>query len=205
MRAYERKLAYERRRETDKERLRKWRETHRETRFETRVSAPSETRFVAEDTVQYNTVHKEEVRRVEVIAPSVKRVSPTTGTRWKPNDHIPPDWIDDATGKRRDLGLADADLSVEAELFENYWASKAGAAATKLDWHRTWINSSFISQGNVHYKIKPTAHDNFFAAARDIIQRLESGDGAGENIHGDDRVVETGAAILATGFHKTAG
>lgn len=28
----------------------------------------------------------------------------------------------------------------EAEKFENYWRAKAGAAATKVDWLRTWKN-----------------------------------------------------------------
>ncbi|WP_261534734.1 YdaU family protein [Burkholderia multivorans] len=50
--AYERKIAFRKKRETDADRLRRWRETARETRHETRdetsSETQSETRFVAE-------------------------------------------------------------------------------------------------------------------------------------------------------------
>lgn len=46
--AFEKKTAFQRKRETDAERLRKWRETHRETRGETDDETQGETRFVRE-------------------------------------------------------------------------------------------------------------------------------------------------------------
>lgn len=63
-RAFARKTTYITRREKDAERLRKWREAQTqgtaETPSETTQDTQSETRFVAEDTVRYDTVRKEE-------------------------------------------------------------------------------------------------------------------------------------------------
>ena len=63
------------------------------------------------------------------------------GTRL-PDDWTPPrDWIEwainevEASGAKLGQGVA-----VEALQFKDYWVSKPGKAATKLDWKRTWHN-----------------------------------------------------------------
>ncbi|MDE2106192.1 MAG: DUF1376 domain-containing protein, partial [Patescibacteria group bacterium] len=48
MRAFEKKMAFQRKRAADNERLKKWRHTHNETHDETVTETPDETRFVAE-------------------------------------------------------------------------------------------------------------------------------------------------------------
>jgi Ni/Co efflux regulator RcnB len=64
-------------------------------------------------------------------APKSKR-----GTR------LPDDWVpsaaDVATARR--AGLDEPTIRTEAIKFRNYWTAKTGAAATKLDWSRTWEN-----------------------------------------------------------------
>jgi hypothetical protein len=59
--AFERKVAFQRKRETDAERLRKWRETHRETPHETQ----GETRFVREGQDSTGQGHKKQKPRAE--------------------------------------------------------------------------------------------------------------------------------------------
>lgn len=122
-----------------------------------------------------------------VGAENVLTISPTrrvgekkNGTRWPQNDPVPPDWIEAAIAKRADLGLADADLTVEAEMFANYWSSKAGAAATKLDWRKTWMNWSLKannSKGNGHGNgSKPSAHAQLLASGVRALEKLRQRD-----------------------------
>ncbi|WP_102867918.1 hypothetical protein [Pseudovibrio exalbescens] len=40
----------------------------------------------------------------------------------------------------RAKGLSDQRIQFEAEKFRNYWTSKSGSAATKIDWGKTWNN-----------------------------------------------------------------
>jgi len=52
-------------------------------------------------------------------------------------------------------GLTSAETNREAEKFRNYWHSKAGAGATKLDWRKTWQNWCITAAEH-----KPTAIRN---------------------------------------------
>ncbi len=55
-----------------------------------------------------------------------------------PHDWTPPDdWIEWASDTRRWEPVAARE---EAEIFANYWQSKAGKDACKLDWRKTWQN-----------------------------------------------------------------
>jgi len=62
------------------------------------------------------------------------------GTRWPPDAVVPEDWIDSGARCRANQGFPEIDLRAEAFKFANYWASKAGGGATKLDWKKTWLN-----------------------------------------------------------------
>lgn len=55
-------------------------------------------------------------------------------------DEIPPDWAEAAAKARSKAGLPELGLAIEWEKFKNHWASKAGQAARKTDWKKTWIN-----------------------------------------------------------------
>ncbi|MDB1113565.1 hypothetical protein [Pseudomonas extremaustralis] len=60
------------------------------------------------------------------------------GTRL-PADWIAPDgWLAWAKGERSELD--DRMLKAMADSFKDYWVSKSGANATKLDWEATWRN-----------------------------------------------------------------
>jgi hypothetical protein len=52
---------------------------------------------------------------------------------WGP----PEDWIEWAIGERQWTPSAARE---EAEIFANYWHSRPGQGATKLDWRKTWQN-----------------------------------------------------------------
>lgn len=55
-----------------------------------------------------------------------------------PDDfHAPREWLEWAIDKRR---WTPADAAEEAEIFCNYWQSRSGSQATKLDWFKTWQN-----------------------------------------------------------------
>jgi len=60
---------------------------------------------------------------------------------------ISQEWIDEGNGYREAAKLAQIDLRLEAERFQNYWSSKSGSAATKVDWRRTWLNWTINAKG----------------------------------------------------------
>lgn len=57
------------------------------------------------------------------------------GTRLPKDWRLPEEWRLWAMQKRPDL-----DISESADEFRDYWISKSGAGATKLDWFATWRN-----------------------------------------------------------------
>lgn len=74
----------------------------------------------------------QEVEATQAPPPQPRR----RGTR------LPDDWEpgpDDLAFAERH-GWEGAALDTEALKFRNYWTAKSGAAAAKLDWHRTWCN-----------------------------------------------------------------
>jgi uncharacterized protein YdaU (DUF1376 family) len=96
-------------------------------------------------------------------------------TRWPADAIIPGTWISDAARSRAAHGLPDIDLRLEAQRFVNYWASKGGRDAAKLDWSKTWINWALRAEGarngkNAHDGKKQTAHDRFLAGAAAFIR-----------------------------------
>lgn len=71
-------------------------------------------------------------------------------------------WLRDAQHARQRHSLAPIDLRLEAEKFTTYWQAKAGNAATKLDWHKTWINWSLNA--------KPPTNGNGKSRADSVIE-----------------------------------
>lgn len=68
----------------------------------------------------------------EAKASSVKRA-----TRLPDDFVMPAGW---KSWAMRERDWSDRDLREESEAFSDYWQSKPGAAARKLDWEKTWRN-----------------------------------------------------------------
>ncbi|HUC61633.1 MAG TPA: hypothetical protein VMF53_06730 [Alphaproteobacteria bacterium] len=65
----------------------------------------------------------------------------TRATRLPANFEMPPEWIRAAQDALARHGLRELDnVALVAEKFTNYWHAKAGNAAAKIDWRKTWIN-----------------------------------------------------------------
>ena len=80
-----------------------------------------------------------------VTAPLPKR-----GTRWPSEAVVSEEWITEGAGYRELAGHPHIDLRAEALKFANYWASKSGGAATKIDWKRTWLNWCLQAKGQTN-------------------------------------------------------
>lgn len=61
----------------------------------------------------------------------------STGTRLAPDFKMPAEWIDWAIAERQ---WTPDDTQAEAANFCDFWHSKPGAGAVKLDWRATWRN-----------------------------------------------------------------
>lgn len=72
------------------------------------------------------------------------------GNRWPPEAVVPDDWLMAGQEARLKHHLPPIDLHVEAAKFANFWASKSGAGATKLDWKKTWINWTISAKAPTH-------------------------------------------------------
>ena len=70
------------------------------------------------------------------------------GSRWPADAVVPDDWLAEGEAYREEARLAPIDLRSEALKFANYWASKSGGSATKLDWKRTWLNWCLTAKGS---------------------------------------------------------
>lgn len=117
-------------------------------------------------------------------------------SRWPPNKEVGFEWKFDAEQKRREMSLPDIDLHLEGEKFANFWSAKSGKDATKVDWHRTWINWCLNAKGSTNGNGKaPSAHDKFFAAAASLI-RDELGRGEADQGDGDAAALPHGRPLL---------
>lgn len=72
---------------------------------------------------------------------------PERGSRWPADAVVPDDWLEAGELARFEGQLPAVDLRSEATKFANYWASKSGGSATKIDWKRTWINWALNAHG----------------------------------------------------------
>jgi hypothetical protein len=126
-----------------------------------------------------NSIGEIELNSERVVAHSKKQ---PRGTRWPPDQAVPPDWIQAAGMKRAERGLPPIDLPTTAEMFSNYWASKSGRDATKVDWRMTWMNWMLKENprpnGNGAHNgqgRRTSAHDKFLNGAAAYIRGLETG------------------------------
>lgn len=99
------------------------------------------------------------------------------GTRWPSEAVVSEDWIREGEMRRIEHGLAPLDLRLQAARFVNFWASKSGANATKVDWHLTWINWALDdTKGNRNGKL--SAHDKGTLGAAMFLAEIEARDRA---------------------------
>jgi uncharacterized protein YdaU (DUF1376 family) len=138
--AHRRKVAFQKKREADAERLRQWRESQKETadvapgaRDETQNETHVETRFIADRNGKEGEGERN-IKRKSSPSESQKEGS-SKGRR------LPPDWrpTDDDWGQAcRRLGSRRAES--ELAKFRDYWPAKPGKDGVKLDWNATWRN-----------------------------------------------------------------
>lgn len=100
-------------------------------------------------------------------------------TRWPADAVIPDDWFAAAATRRSTEGLLPVNLTLQAELFTNYWASKSGKDATKHDWKRTWINWVLNAKGDSNGRGRGSKSETELAGARAAAQFFAQG-GASE-------------------------
>lgn len=82
----------------------------------------------------------------------VRTAPKSRGTRWPADAVVSEDWIAEGEAYRDTANLQAIDLRTEALKFANYWASKSGGGATKIDWKRTWLNWCMTAKGTGHGK-----------------------------------------------------
>lgn len=130
------------------------------------------------------------------------------GTRWTSDAAVSEDWIREGEMRRVEHGLPPIDLRLEAERFVNYWASKSGQSATKVDWHLTWINWS-LSGKSQHKNGGLSAHDKgtlgaaLYLAEIDARDRARASNGIGtsgnlvsQSGYGPEKVVDAVPDLL---------
>lgn len=176
-RAYQRKVAYQERRDADRKRLEKWRSKQR--------GNDDETRFVAEDTIRDRD--DTEVREDADASSGEGACAPAppkdrANGKSKPKTRLPADWEPDIADCRHaaDRGWDGGRISDEAEGFRDYHAAERTLSG---DWHaswRTWVKRSdeFAgrrNRGNGAAQHAPPRSGSFAAAARNVMSRLEMG------------------------------
>lgn len=86
------------------------------------------------------------------------------GSRLPEDWHLPDDW---QAWTLSNYAVKHADIRVEAQRFANYWQSKPGSGATKLDWRKTWANWCLTAFAK---RIKPQSQQ-LSLAPPDVAQR----------------------------------
>lgn len=106
--------------------------------------------------------------------------APSKGTRLDPNWALPKPWGDWALAEFPHL-TAD-NVRLLAEDFRDYWHSKSGKDATKVDWQATWRNSVRMKQDRFATRSRagPVPKSNGLSSIKDRIRKdIENGEGQG--------------------------
>lgn len=115
-------------------------------------------------------------KAVEAAPPTAAppKPKPSIGSRWPSDQEVPTEWMFWARERFGEMGRAPPDLAVEAVKFANYWASKSGRDATKVDWKKTFLNWCLNAKTN---EKRVSAHDSLNAGVSRYLERLRSEDG----------------------------
>ncbi len=104
--------------------------------------------------------------------PSTSRKPSKRGTRLDPDWQLPDDWRQWA--RTIFPASTDASVSEQAAIFRDYWISKPGAQACKLDWEATWRNwcrKGLSAAGNVR---QPQHTGSWKPQGPSLIERLRA-------------------------------
>lgn len=93
-------------------------------------------------------------------------------SRWPANCEIGDLWKEGGANARKQHGLPPIDINLAATLFQNYWSTKSGQDATKLDWHKTWL--TWVLRTKAEQKINGGRHDNGTTKAPTQFERLQA-------------------------------
>ena len=97
-------------------------------------SKPKTNKGLTEATAQPRLNHTEpEPEKKEEAKASLPR---KRAARLPVDWFLPMDWGEWALAE----GMTEGEIRSESEKFKDYWHSRAGATASKLDWHATWRN-----------------------------------------------------------------
>jgi len=104
----------------------------------------------------------------------------------KRGTRLPDDWeiSQECVDYALDRGMTRDRVAIEAEKFRNYWTSKSGADATKVDWFATWRNWVLIvmekrnGQRASSFGASPRGADAILAGVGRLARRIAEGQSA---------------------------
>lgn len=161
------------------DRVRRYRERERNVTGNEAVSVQSKRR---EDTEKRREEGEgSQARPAPLIAPTPSEpvVLKPRAQRWPPDAVVPGDWIEAGTVARQEHGLAAIDLKLEAVQFQNYWASKSGGNAARLDWRKTWINWCLKAYANGRTGSQGSKTGHPLGIFGDVLEAARTGSGNG--------------------------
>ncbi len=111
------------------------------------------------------------------LPPSPSRKVCKRGARLPDDWKLPADWL--AWTRVNFPATSDASVAMEADKFRDFWCSKAGQGATKLDWQATWRNwsrTAFAGTGNARQPINNgrNAYDERVARQREQMAKIRA-------------------------------
>ncbi len=178
------------------ERMRRYRERNKIKESDAPLRNALRTSDAVEDRVQKtDTEKKKEDAPPAALAPT----KPVRGTRWKAEDKVPEEWIREGEMRRIEHGLPAINLVLEAETFVNYWSSKSGKDATKINWHATWLNRALKAEGPRNSAGRISAHDKGTQGAALFLADYE----ARERARTDDRTGTSRDIVPANGHGRS--
>jgi hypothetical protein len=149
------------------ERQRRWRDRQKLAK---RVVATPDLGGVTRNVTLRNGPRVEEELELTLVKDTTASPSPETledgasasaaqrktlrGRRWGSGEVVPIEWVQEGRAYRELAKLPPADLETAALEFANYWASRSGRDALKLDWRRTWLNRCLTVKGLTHGSTK---------------------------------------------------
>lgn len=110
-----------------------------------------------------------------------KKEKPQRGTRLHPDWKLPRSWGDWALAE---CVVTEQQVRREADNFRDFWISKPGASACKLDWFATWrgwIRRTYADKSASPSLPRQSAHKAKGSVMQDAIQELLSEQGHGQD------------------------
>lgn len=133
--ALEKKLAHEKNRKADRERLKSWREKKRAQPAKNGVNAGGETEVKRVSSACRNASETSKRGRGRGRVIGTERED-ARAQRLPSDWTLPRPWAEFSIAE----GLSEAETNREALKFRDYWIAKAGKDGRKADWEATWRN-----------------------------------------------------------------